>query len=348
MIADDHYRVIARLAAGNGLPSDLHEFLLTPSGTALVTAWEIVRLDLRSFGGPADGKVVGGVVQELELPSGNVLFEWHSLDHVSLDESHSGFQSQYGYFDYFHVNSIAPTEDGNLLVSARNTWTIYKIDRGSGEVIWRLGGKKSDFRMGPGTLFAWQHDARPHGEVLVSLFDDGAAPKVQPQSRGLVLALDTTRMRATLQRAYPHSPPVLAFALGNMQLQANGNVLVGYGTAPSITEFSADGKVLLDLRLPPKGENYRALRFPWVGRPTDQPRLARYSTQLYASWNGATEVASWQLKTGRTPDSLSVAQSTRRSGFETALAIPAQAHYAAAVALDQTGKPLGSSATIRI
>ena len=171
-------------------------------------------------------------------------------------------------------------------------------------MIWRLGGKNSDFQMGPDTLFAWQHDARPRGEQLVSLFDDGAAPKVQPQSRGLVLALDTTRMRATVHRAYPHSPPVLAFALGNTQLQANGNVLVGYGTAPYLTEFSADGTVLLDAKLPVGAENYRALRFPWIGRPTDRPRLAPYSTHLYASWNGATALTSWQLKTGRRADSL--------------------------------------------
>jgi hypothetical protein len=200
-----------------------------------------------------------------------VLFEWHSLDHVALQESHAAFQPKHRYFDYLHVNSIAPSEDGNILVSARNTWAIYKIDRGSGAVIWRLGGKTSDFQMGPGTQFAWQHDARPHAGGLLSLFDDGAAPKVQPESRGLVLALDTVRMRATLLRAYPHSPPVLAFALGNVQLLPNGNVLVGYGTASRLTEFSADGTPLLDLRLPENEVNYRGFRYPWIGRAPRPP-----------------------------------------------------------------------------
>ena len=346
VIADDRYQVIARVPAGNGLPSDLHEFSITPSGTALVTSWELATRDLRRFRGRAKGAVVGGVVQELELPSGRVLFEWHSLDHVGLDESYSAFEPGYGYFDYFHINSIGSTDDGNLLVSARNTWTIYKIDRGSSEVIWRLGGKRNDFQMGPGTTFAWQHDARAHGHGLVSLFDDGAAPNVQPQSRGLVLAVDASRMRAALRSAYPHSPPLLATALGSTQVLPNGNVLVGYGTEPHITEFGADGATRLDLALPPGGQTYRAFRFPWTGRPTDQPRLAVVAAQLYASWNGASEVTHWQLRTGSSVDDLTPAMTLPRRGFETSLPMPPGARYAAVVALDAGGKPLGQSATV--
>jgi len=198
VILDETYRQVARIPAGGGRPADLHEFLLTSRGTALVTAWERVPMDLSSVGGLPNGLVVGGVLQELELPSGRVLFEWRSLDHVTIDESHAAISTDTPY-DYFHINSIELDADGNFLVSARNTWAIYKIDRGTGNIRWRLGGKKSDFAMGPGTGFAWQHDARHHGatDQLVSLFDDGAAPQVQPHSKALVLALDPKRMRAT-------------------------------------------------------------------------------------------------------------------------------------------------------
>jgi hypothetical protein len=130
VILDDSYKVVARLPAGGGRPSDLHEFLLTSRGTALVTAWEIVDADLTSVGGPKNGKVVGGIVQELELPSGRILFEWKSLDHVPIQESHAGVGAP---FDYFHVNSIELDAAGDLLISARNTWAVYKIDRASGE-----------------------------------------------------------------------------------------------------------------------------------------------------------------------------------------------------------------------
>ena len=246
VIFDQSYREIARFPAGNGLESDLHEFIVTPEGTALVLAYDIPTVD-RSSVGKRRGRVIEGVVQELEIPSARVLFEWRSLDHVALTESHAQVAPA---FDYLHANSIDVDGDGDLLLSARNTWAVYKLDRRTGAVIWRLGGKRSDFAMGPGTRFAWQHDARSHPGGLLTLFDNAAAPQVEPQSRGIALRLDTQRMRATLVRQYVHRPPQLAHALGSVQAQANGNILVGWGTEPYFTEYTAGGAVLLDARLP--------------------------------------------------------------------------------------------------
>ena len=310
-------------------------------------------MNLSSIGGPSNGVVVGGIVQELELPSGRVLFEWRSLDHVGVEESHSGFNTK-GAYDYFHINSIELDADGNFLISARNTWAIYKIDRGSGNIIWRLGGKKSDFAMGPGTAFAWQHDARHHGasDQLVSLFDDGAAPQVQPQSKALVLALDTKQMRATLHRKYTHAPPVLSHALGSTQILPNGNVLVGWGTAPWLSEYTAGGALVFDAHLPHGGQNYRVLKMPWRGRPTEPPAIATRRRGghgfVYASWNGATDVHSWRLESGASPSALPTVSATRRTGFETELLAPAGARYAAIVALDGRGRPLGRSQAMKI
>ena len=204
VIMDSTYRELARVPAGDGLQSDLHEFVITPRSTALVTSYEVREANLSSVGGPAAGKVIGGVVQELALPSGRVLFEWRSLDHVPVEETHALFQGH--PLDYFHVNSIDLAADGNLLVSARNTWAVYKVSRRSGAVIWRLGGRRSDFVMGRGTTFAWQHDARHHGSNRVTIFDDGAAPQVQPQSRVLVISLDFEQKRATT-RSEVRPPP---------------------------------------------------------------------------------------------------------------------------------------------
>ena len=347
IVVDDAYREVLRLSAGNSRPSDLHEFIVTERGTALVTAWEKSTADLTAVGGPANGPVIGGVVQELELPSGRVLFEWRSLDHVTIDESHQPWTPQ-GAYDYFHVNSIELDRDGNLLVSARNTWTVYKLDRGSGDVIWRLGGKKSDFQMGPGTGFAWQHDARRHGgsEYLLSLFDDGAAPQVQPQSKALILKVDQTHMRATVHRRYTHYPNVLAHALGSVQMMPNSNVLVGWGTAPYITEFASDGKVLWDARLPTGGENYRALRLPWTGRPARRPdaivEYAKGRHTIYVSWNGATELTHWRL--------VSTKETTThpRTGFETAIVAPVGVKTVALTPLDAKGAPLHSALEFKV
>jgi hypothetical protein len=343
VIVDSSYRVLHRLRSGNGRPADLHEFVLTPHGTALVTSWEIRTADLRAAGGPSSGRVIGGVVQELELPSGRVLFEWRSLDHVAVGESHWPW-SQTGAYDYFHVNSVELDRDGNLLVSARNTWAVYKIDRGSGDVMWRLGGKRSDFAMGPGTGFAWQHDARRHGgsDYLLSLFDDASNPTVQPQSRALILKLDHRAKRATLFRGYTHYPNLLAHALGSVQLMPNDNVLVGWGTAPYITEYSIDGKVLLDLRLPRGGENYRALRLPWTGHPVHPPdivvRFIKGRHLIDASWNGATELAAWRVGSETHP----------RTGFETEIVAPLGVKHVTVTPLDRHGKPLHRGTVVRV
>jgi hypothetical protein len=295
--------------------------------------------------------VIGGVVQELALPSGRVLFEWRSLDHVAVDETHATYTGH--PLDYFHVNSIDLTIDGSLLVSARNTWGVYKVSRKTGEVLWRLGGRRSDFEMRKGTVFAWQHDARHHGNGLISIFDDGAAPQVEPQSRVLVIRLDGKRDRATLVRKYTHSPGrIVTKFMGNAQVLGNGNVVVGWGSEPFVTEFASDGSIVLDLKLPHGGQNYRAFRFPWVGRPVTRPALiyrsARDGRKVFVSWNGATEVAAWQLLAGQTAADLTVVDQAPKQGFETTFAAPRGMRFGAAVALDRHGNQLGRSRTIRI
>jgi hypothetical protein len=350
VIVDASYREIARFRAGHHRPADLHEFLLTPHGTALVTSIETRRVDLRRLGGGSRSPVIGSVIQELEVPSARVLFDWRSLDHVAVSESRQKVGPR---FDYFHANSIDLTPDGHLLVSARNTCALYKINRRTGAVMWRLGGKRSDFAMAPGTRFAWQHDARSHGDgSLISLFDDGAAPQVEPQSRALLLRLDSLRMRATLVRADTHRPPLLARYTGSMQLLPGGNVLVGWGSEPYFTEFARDGAVRFDARLPHGGQTYRALRFPWTGTPVAPPVLAARTAAaghvLHASWNGATQVTGWRLLTGMSPGSLSELLIAPRHGFETELGPIGRWRYAAVAALDRHGAVLAHSRTLQL
>ena len=166
VIMDSSYKVVARVEAGLGKDSaDLHEFELTPRGTALITAYKIVPGSLESIGGPKQAKIADSIVQEVDVASGKVLFDWHSVGHVAIDESYipltgPGSPSPGNPYDYFHVNSVEEEPDGNFLISARNTSAVYELNRKTGDVLWRLGGKKSDFTMGPGTTFWWQHDAR--------------------------------------------------------------------------------------------------------------------------------------------------------------------------------------------
>jgi hypothetical protein len=352
VVVDDSYREIARIRAGGHLDGDLHEFLITPENTALVTKNEAVPRNLTAYGGSSGGIVYGGVVQEIHVPSGRVLFEWRSLDHVGLDESHAAPHDN--RFDYFHVNSVDVDADGHLLVSARNTWAVYKVHRHTGEVLWRLGGRRSSFAMGKGTVTAWQHDARSHdGGRLISIFDNGAAPQVQLQSRVILVRLDLERMRATLEKAFKHRPNrLVAKFMGNGQLLPDGGVVSGWGSEPFVTEFGPDGRIRFEATMPSGGQNYRAFRFPWVGAPAAPPRLAagvkNGSRGLFVSWNGATEVAAWQLRYGPSAGALQDGAVTPRSGFETTLPRPAGTRFAQAIALDARRRPIGRSRVQRL
>jgi hypothetical protein len=352
VIVDDSYREIARIRAGGHRDGDLHEFLLTSEGTALVTKNEAVVRDLRAYGGGARSILYGGVVQEIAVPSGRVLFEWRSLDHVALNESYVSANEH--HFDYFHINSIDVDADGHLLVSARNTWGVYKIHRRTGAVLWRLGGRKSSFAMGKGTVTAWQHDARSHdGGRLISIFDNGAAPQVQTQSRIVLVRLDFERMRATLEKSFKHRPNrLISKFMGNGQILPDGGAVAGWGSEPFVTEFAPSGEIRFEAVLPRGGQNYRAYRFPWKGRPAAPPRLAAGiaggKRGLFASWNGSTEVASWLLRYGPSAGDLQDGQVTPRTGFETYLGRPAGTRFASAIALDRNGKALGRSRVQRL
>jgi hypothetical protein len=349
VLMDSTYRQIARFTAAHELRPDFHELLLTPHATALATSFDPVAADLTSVGGPKVGRAFDGVARELAIPSGRVLFEWRSLDHVPLTES---YQTQVGNpYDYFHINSIDVDHDGDLLISARNTWAVYKIDRHSGRVVWRLGGKKSDFAMGPGAQFVFQHDARSHDRGRqISIFDNGPHPKTTPRSRAIVLAIDERRRRATLERQIVHAPPLFAKVTGNAQLLGNGDYLVCWGSTGWFSEYGPRGDVRLDAHLPPGGQNYRVFRLPWVGKPSEPPAVKATGggRTLHVSWNGATEVHSWRVLAGKQPARLQAATTVPRSGFETTMPVPAGSRYAAAVALDRSGKPLGRTKTIAV
>jgi hypothetical protein len=296
--------------------------------------------------------MLGGVAQELEIPSARVLWEWRSLDHVPIGDTYA---TKIGYpWDYFHINAIDVMDDGHFLISGRNVWSAFKVSRDTGKILWRLGGKESDFTLGKGAQFAFQHDARHAGANLVSVFDNGGAERtqVESQSRGLQLRLDMKAMHATVDRQWLHHPPVYGRVMGNVQLLPNGNRLVGWGADPHFTEFGPDGSVHWDATLPHGGECYRAFRSPWQGKPAEPPRAAVGPSEdgkaLWASWNGSTTVAAWQLLTGPSASALAGVRTVPRQGFETALRLPGNAAYAAAAALDANGAELARSAAIPV
>ena len=353
VIFDSSYQEVRRVKAGNGYKGDLHEFSITPQDTALLTIYNEARTDLSPIGGRRDGSVWDGIALELDLETGEVLFEWHSLDHVGVGESYRGpGEDPEAPVDYFHINSIEVEPDNNFLIDAKGTYAVYKVDRASGEVLWRLGGKKSDFEMGPGTRTVSQHDARRQEDGTITIFDNGAPPEVHDQSRGIVVELDEDAMKATLVRSYTHPEKPLSTSQGNMQVLPGGNVFIGWGTEPYSSEYDKDGELLFDVQFSGETQSYRAFRQEWSGRPAEDPAVVAEKAKgdkvnIYASWNGATEATTWRVLAGPDPEGLEPVGSVPWEGFETAVAIRTDEPYVAVRAEDDSGRVLGTSEAVK-
>jgi len=355
VIAEGSYRDIAFVRAGNGYEPDLHAFQITTQGTALFTVYDAIRCNLSAYGGPADGAVADTLLQEIDLRTGLVRFEWHSLDHVALWESYmpvrrGGTQRQ--PWDYFHINVVHEDADGELLVGARNTWAAYEVNAHNGQIAWRLGGKRSSFALAHGATPAWQHDAVLQSNGTMTFFDNGDSPRIHAQSRGVVLALNAQQLTAAVVSSFVHPTPLLAASQGNFQALANGDWFVGWGQEPYFSEFAPSGRLLFDAHLPPEYQSYTVLKYAWSGQPPQRPRIALRGKRgggerLYVSWNGATGVAAWQVLAGRSARGLfPIARSPRR-GFETVITLHTAHRYVAVRALGGNGQVLATSAVAR-
>jgi len=351
VIADSSYRTIGRVHAANGDKVDLHDFHLTPEGTAVFTAFQPLRCDLSSLGGPQGGAVTDSLFQEVDLHTGLVRREWHAIDHVPLSDSYSSAvtTSLKTPFDYFHLNSIDQLPGGGTLISARNTWGIYELNSETGQVLVRIGGKRSQVKLAGGAHTAYQHDATVLPDGDISIFDNGGVPMVHPQSRGLIVSVDGGA--ASLVSSYERPEALKAGSQGNMQLLANGDYFLGWGAEPYFSEFSSSGQLLYDAHFHGSYESYRGYRFAWTGAPTSRPTAAVSGSgsqrDVYVSWNGDTRTTSWRLLSGTSPKALAPLASAARTGFETALKAPPSGRWLAVQALDSTGAVIGTSATIR-
>ena len=363
LIIDQHYNVMKKLGAQNGFTADVHEFTITKRDTALFSAVKQVPADLTRYGGPKDGYFDDYSIQEVDLETGQLLFFWDALAHVDPADSMlpaSSAVSSNNIWDCFHLNSVEEWSDDTLLINMRNMSAIYNIDKKTGGTIWQLGGKLSDFTFGPNAEFSWQHHARHRSEDRISLFDDECcASESSPpegQARGLVLQLHYQNMTVNEVRTYYHDPMLIVASQGDVQKLSNGNQLIGWGQQPYLSEYTDLGNtaiqpslnLLYDMQFPSQNISYRAFKNTWTGSPIYPPSIAvTLSTKnsfVYASWNGSTETAAWQVLAGPTCDNLSVVVNcTPRTGFETKISVNSEGPYFQVNALDANGQVIGTS-----
>jgi len=343
VLMDDSYREIARLRTGRH-PADLHEFLIAPDDTAYVFALD--RVDI-------DGQLIDDyLVEQRDIATGRLLWRWRASDHIPLAESVHELPDD-GPWDYLHLNSVDLDGNGDLILSARHTDTVYKVSRQTGEVVWRLGGASSDFALPEEAVFRKQHDARWHEDGTISLFDNATADNDDPvQPRGLVFRLDEDAGTAELMRELAPPRATNSSSQGNFTINDDGSATIGWGSSNLVTSYGPDDAVTYDVSMPPGYSSYRSFRLPWSAQPLDDPIVAVGQegdrAVAWVSWNGATEVAAWQLLGGPDADTLADLGTTARTGFETDVTLPADAAVMVLQALDGDGQVLGASAPLTV
>ncbi|KAF2708493.1 hypothetical protein K504DRAFT_503654 [Pleomassaria siparia CBS 279.74] len=386
-IMDKHYETIRELRAGNHKLTDKHEFHVVSSETAVIQVYQPVPRDLKPWGASEDQQwIVNAIFQELNIETGELLFEWSSLDHVSPDESvlpinpgqaGSGYNSSDAW-DYFHINSVDKNADGDYIISARDACSVHKINGTDGSIIWRLDGKSSSFTLGENVTFCFQHHARFHPELLrpedgegveiISLYDnsahgteDGRGSEVHtaPTSSGKIIKLDTVSWTAELVQGFYPPDNLRSKSQGSTQLLPNGNVIVNWGSEGALTEYDSAGNVLFHFYMDSGYlglgvENYRGFRYNWTGLPHEEPAIVSLEsdtgTTIYVSWNGDTETKTWRFfaVTGKY-GARSYLGEVERTSFETSLEILGKSVlHVVAEALDARGKVLRSTGIVKL
>jgi hypothetical protein len=360
-LMDSHYQVVDSYQAGDGYFADLHELQILPDGNALLMAYDAEPMDMSKAvqGGKTNATVTGLIIQELD-PSKNVIFEWRSWDHFSIFDSTSPLTDQ--FIDLVHGNSLALANDGNLLLSSRDLSEITKINLQTGDIIWRLGGKQNMFTFTNNSQhFAYQHDVRqlPNGDLTV--FDNQGSQQAPAPSQGLEYKLDEVNKTVTQVWSFTHTPPVFATFMGNVQKLADGNMVLGWGDPSqaagysfvSMTEVNPENQTILELTFDEPYVSYRAFRFPWQGLPSAPPalayKIAGNTLTLGYSWNGATDVTSYRVYGGASPQSLNWIEEKPKTDFETQSQLTDLQQgecYFQVAAMDQNGNEMARSQII--
>ncbi|MBC8144796.1 MAG: aryl-sulfate sulfotransferase, partial [bacterium] len=302
VILDSSYNQIGTINAGHGYETDCHELLILDNGHCILLGLAPRQVDLSGQipGGNPNAIVLDMAIQELDAAR-NVVFEWRSVDHFKLtDATHARLTGK--TVDHVHPNAISLDHEGNLLLSSRHLDEITKINRQTGEIIWRMGGKNNQFTfINDPVGFSYQHDARWFGEETMTLYDNGNynVPRV---SRAIEYRVDEVAMTATLVWQYRHKPDIFSYAMGNAQRLPNGNTLSGWGSYPNVTEVRRDGSVAFELAFAPGVYTYRAFRLPaatslvrtdLVSPPRDSSEIV---TNILLEWNRTGGAATYHVQ----------------------------------------------------
>ena len=338
-VVDQHYRHVATLKGADGWIISEHEMIIS-GPNAWVTAYKVVPMNLTSYGGSANGQVLDSAVQEYNLATGQLLYTWDALNPGGTPNIPLSQSEQKPFpgvpWDAYHINSIQLTGNGTFLVSMRDTWTAYMVDRTTNAIEWTVSGnpKNSTFTLPRNAQFHWQHDVQLHGQpahrlqrrLLPDLRRLGRQGEVRQSERdhgGPGPQAQHPEPHRQLRHSYTRPSTFNAAYLGNIEQLPNGNVELGWGSQPFFSEESKTGKLLLDAVWPVPDQSYRAYVQKWVGIPYYAPsgavRNNGAKATIYASWDGDTQVVSWRVLAGSSANSLKAVATATKTGFETTI-----------------------------
>ena len=364
VVVDQHYKQVATLTGKDGWFISQHEMIIS-GGNAWVTAYKTVPMNLTPYGGSANGQVLDSAVQEYDLATGQLLYTWDALNPGGTPNIPLSQSEQKPFpgvpWDAYHINSIQLTGNETFLVSMRDTWSAYLVNRTTNAIEWTVSGnpKNSTFALPSQARFHWQHDVELHGGNVLTVFNDNCC-MISTQSGkkvkfgtpngpmdALVIKLNTTKHTASVVKTYKSPVKYNASYLGNIQQLPNGNVTISWGNNIFFTEESKSGKVLLDADWPIPDINYRTYVQKWVGTPYFPPSGAvrdnHGKATIYASWDGDTQVVSWRVLAGSSANSLKAVASATKSGFETTIPLTSSSKVYKVQALDSHKHVLGTS-----
>jgi hypothetical protein len=365
VVVDQHYHTVAKLVGQDGWVLSEHEIEI--QGTdAWVTAYKDVKVNTTRYKGTKNGVVNDAAVQEYDLKTGKLLYTWDALNpggtaNIPLSDSMQPAPKNSQPWDAYHVNSVQPLAGNEFLVSMRNEWAAYLVDMTTNKIVWTLGSTPKDpgsFKIAKNAHFEWQHDVRMISSNEVTLFDDDCCSLVGTKfgkpgglSRGEEIKLNLSKHTAALGGQWGTSHKLNVAFLGSTEIMPDGNVVIGWGSLGFFSEYSKSGKLLLDAVWPGVDLSYRVLDQSWVGIPTTVPnaavRTSKGKPTVYASWNGATQVAKWKVLAGTSSSHLKAVATANKKGFETSIKLSKSYGSYEVEALDSHGHTLGTSKVVK-
>lgn len=278
---DSSYTIVDNYTCGNGYDTDLHELRLLPNGHALLMGYDPQIVDMSKIvpNGDSAATVTGLIIQELDRNK-NVVFQWRSWDHFQItDATHEDLTA--AAIDYVHGNALELDGDGNVILSSRHMDEITKINRSTGETMWRMGGKNNQFTFVNDSIgYSHQHAIRRLSNGHFTVFDNGNYHTPQ-FSRALEYDVDETNKIASLVWQFRNTPDQFSLAMGYVQRLSNGNTLIGWGDSkPAVTEVQSNGKKVFEMSLPDQVVSYRAYRYEWNVGGTPSGVLAKNNSVI--------------------------------------------------------------------